>query len=237
MIGTLFGIGVGPGDPELLTMRAVKTFQQVDVVLASTRQGNEESTALNIAKPYLPAHCQIVQLDFPMTRDSTILQKAWDAAVHTTLDIVNQGRNTAFLTLGDPLIYSTFSYLLNGIKAICPTTPITIIPGITSFQAACAKMHLSLCTAEDNVHLISGINSQEVLEQELASADTAVILKVYRNFAAINEALHKTGRTHTSYQVSYVEQPEEVLQSHLSLETKPPYMTLIISKKPSSLTQ
>ncbi|MBQ7585732.1 MAG: precorrin-2 C(20)-methyltransferase [Desulfovibrionaceae bacterium] len=231
MSATLFAIGVGPGAPDLLTLRAIKALKQIKVILAAKRSGNEESMALNIAKPYLAKDVQIVNLDFPMTKDETILNEAWEKAARTTLEILAQDLDAAFLTLGDPLIYSTFSYLLDKLKQYVPDLKVKIIPGITSFQAASAKLEVPLCLREENLHIISGINSPEVLEQELNFADTAVILKVYRNFANIQKALEKTGRTNHCFQASLVEQPQETLQTKLDLKVKPPYMTLIISKK------
>ena len=231
MFGTLFGIGVGPGAPDLLTLRAVKALKEVNVVLGATRLGNEESCALNIAKPYLQPEAQIVQLDFPMTKDQEKLAKAWQDNGQITFDFLKSGLNVAFLTLGDPLIYSTFIYILRAVRKLSSDIPIKIIPGITSFQAACAKMEISLCEQNENMHLISGINSQQVLEEELAQADTAIILKAYRNFATIKKALENCGLSQNCLQASFVEQEGELIQRKLALEEKPPYMTMIVCKK------
>ena len=231
MFGTLFGIGVGPGAPDLLTIRAVNALKKVDVVLGATRLGNDESQALNICKQYLMPEVKIVQLDFPMTKDHEKLTQAWHENGQKVFDFLSLGLNVAFLTLGDPMIYSTFIYILREVKKFSENIPINVIPGITSFQAACAKMNISLCEQNENLHLISGINSQEILEQELSTADTAVILKAYRNHSTIKNALENCDMDKNCIQVSHIEQKNESIQKQLNLETKPPYMTMIICKK------
>ena len=145
--------------------------------------------------------------------------------------MLESGRNAAFLTLGDPLVYSTFAYLHRHLKRIAPDAQVEIVPGITSFQAACARAGLSLCEGEDNVRIVSGINDAAVLEREIADADTAVILKAYRNFPAIAGVLEKLGRARTSLCVSHVEQEKEEIRLGVDAGRRPPYMTLIISKK------
>ncbi|MCR5563745.1 MAG: precorrin-2 C(20)-methyltransferase, partial [Desulfovibrio sp.] len=167
----------------------------------------------------------------PMTRNRDVLEEAWGLAAEKTLAVLESGRNAAFLTLGDPLVYSTFAYLHRHLKRIAPDAQVEIVPGITSFQAACARAGHSLCEGEDNVRIVSGINDAAVLEREIADADTAVILKAYRNFPAIAGALEKLGRARTSLCVSHVEQEKEEIRLGVDAGRRPPYMTLIISKK------
>ncbi len=231
MRGILYAIGVGPGAADLLTLRAVDALKKTHVVLTAASPKNDYSIALDTARPHLRPDCETLRLEFPMTRNRDVLEEAWGLAAEKTLAVLESGRNAAFLTLGDPLVYSTFAYLHRHLKRIAPDAQVEIVPGITSFQAACARAGLSLCEGEDNVRIVSGINDAAVLEREIADADTAVILKAYRNFPAIASALEKLGRARTSLCVSHVEQEKEEIRQGVDAGRKPPYMTLIISKK------
>lgn len=233
MSGTLYGIGVGPGAPDLLTLRAVRVLGQVDVILAAASPRNDYSCALETVRPHLAPRVRLLRLEFPMTRDVSALRTAWDKAARQTLEVLESGENAAFLTIGDPLIYSTFGYLWRTLRTLASEVRVEIIPGITSFQAAAARSGMILCEGTESLRIIPGINSQEELTKELVGADTAVILKAYRNFPAICEALRQSRRDAEVCLASQVEQPEEkLLQDLESLEDTPPYMSLIISRKP-----
>ncbi len=223
--GILYGIGVGPGAPDLLTLRAVKALAETDVILAASSAANDYSLALRIASPHVNKEARILKLGFPMSKDRAILQKAWSEAAAQTLKILAKGENAAFITLGDPLIYSTFAYLQREVKKLAPEAQIRIVPGITSFQAAAAKTGASLCEGAETFTLIPGILQEQKLARLLDNPDPAAILKVYRNHEAIKKALAKSGRA--CIQASFIEQPGEKIQSGAP-EEKPPYMTLIL---------
>ncbi len=230
MTGILYGIGVGPGAPDLITLRAVRTLGEIDVILAPVRTGNDDSLALAIARPYCAATCSVCRLDFPMTRDPEILRPAWARAAERALSFVQDGKKVAFLTLGDPLTYSTFTYLLRAVRARAKDTTIVIIPGITSYQAASARLGEPLCEGAEHLHILSGIAPKESLVRELSHADTAVLLKAYRNMPAITDALRETGRADSVWQVTSVEQEGERIHKGLP-ETATPYLTLLVSPK------
>ena len=105
--GTLYGIGVGPGDPDLITIKAAKILNRVDIVFAAASTKNDHSLAVNIAREHIPADATVVRLKFPMTRDKNQTRKAWKEHAHTIIAELEKGRNVAFLTLGDSMTYST----------------------------------------------------------------------------------------------------------------------------------
>jgi precorrin-2/cobalt-factor-2 C20-methyltransferase len=228
-MGTLYGVGVGPGAADLLTLRAVAVLGKADAILAAASPSNDHSIALEVARPHLRPEIPIVRLDFPMTRDREKLETAWKVSVSRTLDVLGTGRNAAFLTLGDPLLYSTFGYLMRLVRETAPHTPIEIIPGITSFQAAAARSATVLCEGEGSLRILSGIRRQETLIRELGEEGAAVILKTYRNYPAVLQALERTGRMGTAIVASRVEQPGESIAPCSTLRATPPYMTLVIS--------
>lgn len=235
MHGILYGVGVGPGAPDLLTLRAVRVLGEVDVILAAASPRNDFSAALDTARPHLRPDVRVQRLEFPMTRDKAVLHEAWRVAAQTTRDVLESGQSAAFLTIGDPLVYSTFGYLMRTLSECAPHLNVEVVPGITSFQAAAARTRTVLCENGETLRIIPGINSRQSLEESLHESDTAVILKAYRNLPAIAEALDATQRLDSCLLASHVEQPAESVRQGLGgLEGTPPYMSLILSRKPKA---
>lgn len=233
MTGVLYGVGVGPGAPDLLTLRAVNALGKVGVILAAASPRNDYSAALETARPHLRPDVRLLRLEFPMTRDRAVLREAWRVAAQATQEVLEAGENAAFLTIGDPLVYSTFGYLMRTLKKRAPHLPVEIIPGITSIQAAAACTGTILCENSETLSILPGINSREELEKALRDTDSAVILKAYRNLPAIVDALRATGRLDSCILASHVEQPAQTLHRGLeALEGTPPYMSLVLSRKP-----
>lgn len=227
--GTLYGIGVGPGSPDLLTLRAVNILGSVPVVFAAASPKNDGSLALSIAGPHLAPDTTVMRLDFPMTRDRAVLEKAWELNARKVADVLRSGASAAFLTLGDPLIYSTFGYLMQTLQSAVPEADIRVIPGITSFQEAAAKTRTVLCEGEENFLLISGINDASRLRENLAGADSAVILKAYRNFPVICRTLEEAGKKENAVLASRIGMPGEVLERVPEEDAPtPPYLSLLL---------
>ena len=235
MHGILYGVGVGPGAPDLLTLRAVRVLGEVDVILAAASPRNDFSAALDTARPHLRPDVRVERLEFPMTRDKAVLREAWRVAAQTTRGVLESGQSAAFLTIGDPLVYSTFGYLMRTLGECAPHLRVEVVPGITSFQAAAARTRTVLCENGETLRIIPGINSKQSLQESLQESDTAVILKAYRNLPAIAEALDATHRLDSCLLASHVEQPAESVRQGLGgLEGTPPYMSLILSRKPKA---
>lgn len=228
--GILYGVGVGPGSPDLLTLRAVDVLRGVEVILAPASPRNEHSLALSIAAPHLPENTAVERLDFPMTRDKEVLKAAWKVNAEKTAAILRSGRNAAFLTLGDPMIYSTFSYLMRTLERLHPDLPVKVVPGITSYQEAAAKTRTVLCEGGEDLLLLAGINDQAHLERALSMADSAVILKAYRNFSAIRGALAASGRDKGAVFASRLGLEGEVTRQGLdAVPDTPHYLSLILA--------
>ena len=137
--GTLYGIGVGPGDPDLITMKAVKILNQVDIVFAAASTKNDHSLAVNIAREHIPDSATVIRLKFPMTRDKNETRQAWKTHSQTIIAELERGRNVVFLTLGDSMTYSTYGYILRYVQTLAPHLEVQTVPGITSYQAAAAR--------------------------------------------------------------------------------------------------
>ena len=227
--GTLFGIGVGPGDPDLLTLQAIKRLEKVDIILAAASPRNEQSIALSIARPHLREDVETLRLNFPMTRDREILKEAWDNNARLTLEMLNSGKNAAFLTLGDPFVYSTFGYLMRTLKCLDPELSIQVTPGITSFQEAAARTGTILCEGGQSLHILPGILDEEELHACLAARGSAVILTAYRNLPVIRNCLEKAGKEKNCVFVSRLGLDGEAIQTGLAGIEKPNYLSLILA--------
>ncbi|OLN24480.1 Cobalt-precorrin-2 C20-methyltransferase [Desulfovibrio sp. DV] len=230
--GTLFGLGVGPGDPELLTIKAARILGQVDAVFAASSSKNDYSIAEAIVAPHLPAATQVTRLSFPMTRDEAVLAGAWAGNAAAMAEVLAAGRDAAFITLGDPLLYSTFGYVLPLLRALVPDLPIEIVPGITSFQAAAARTGQVLVESGENLLIASGVDEDGRLRQALETADNAVILKAYRSFPRLRSLLGELGlASATTFVTRLGHEGEAVISDLADVPSKPHYLSLCLIKR------
>lgn len=153
--GMLYGVGVGPGDPELMTLKALKTALGADVI-AVPHCNPKKCTALAIALKAAPALAEkpLLAVDMPMTKDPNRLERAYTAGAEALINELEQGKTICFLTLGDPTVYSTYLYLHQKVAAAGYRTK--IIPGVPSFCAAAAELGISLCENGQQLHVIPG---------------------------------------------------------------------------------
>jgi precorrin-2/cobalt-factor-2 C20-methyltransferase len=231
--GTLYGIGVGPGDPDLMTLKAVNLLQKVDVVYTAASTKNDYSLAVNIARAHIPAQTAIHALAFPMTKDRQETRTAWEANARTIAAAASEGRQAAFLTLGDPLTFSTFGYILKYMRRLFPDIPVVTVPGITSYQASAAALNMPLVEGEQSMLVLSGANGGARLDRQIEPPDTVVFMKAYRNVNGICTALEGTGMLAHSAGVVRCSHPEqEIVHDVKDLAARPPnYWTLIIARK------
>lgn len=231
-LGTLFGLGVGPGDPELLTIKAARVLGAVGAVFAASSSKNDYSIAEAIIRPHLPAGTDVTRLPFPMTRDQAALDTAWAANATAMAAVLAAGRDAAFVTLGDPLLYSTFGYVLPLLRSRLPGLPVAIVPGITSFQAAAARTGDVLVESGENLLVASGVDEDGRLRRALESADNAVILKAYRNFPRLRALLADMGLAAATTFVTRLGHDGEAVVRDLNLAPeKPHYLSLCLIKR------
>ncbi len=230
--GKLYGIGVGPGDPDLLTLKAVRTMNQSDIVFTAASSKNCYSLAVEIARPHLSKHVRIITLPFPMTSDKTLAQKAWDKNALQIGKMLDQGKTVSFLTLGDPCTYSTFGYILKSLKTTMPGAQVETIPGITSFHAAAARLNRTLVEAEESLLITSGAYGGSHLRKCTTDVRNVVMMKAYKNVKDINVALKEVGFC-DNVAISRCGRVDEKIYLDIDeLETmNPDYWTLILAGK------
>ncbi|MCP3872123.1 MAG: precorrin-2 C(20)-methyltransferase [Desulfobacteraceae bacterium] len=231
--GTLYGIGVGPGDPDLLTIKAVNILKSVDVVFAASSIKNKHSLAVDIAQPHISEGTDVRALPFQMSNNEAERGKLWEQNAKIILSELQEGRSVAFLTLGDSLTYSTFGYLLKIIKQTAPHINVVSVPGITSYQAAAARINTPLVEGDESLLVTSGARGGDELRKCGTSADNVVLLKAYKNVTDINSALKDANLLENSIGISKCgRKDEQIVRDVREFEKrKPDYWTLVIAKR------
>lgn len=200
MAGIFYGVGVGPGDPSLLTLKAINVINEADVIIAPKTEKKEDSVALTIAKPFLKKDADIVKLVFPMVSDSDTLLEAWDSNKEIILELLKEGKKVAFLTLGDPMFYSTYIYVYRLLENC--GYPIETIPGVTAFCAIGSRLGYPLVEGDDVLSIIPATMEDDKLDKVLASSDNIVLMKVYKNFPQVLKRLKQHGLAEHAVMIS-----------------------------------
>lgn len=231
--GTFYGIGVGPGDPELITLKAMKTINKVDVIFAASSIKNKHSLAVEIAKPHISETADIRLLSFQMSNNEAQKEELWRGNTEIILSELKQGKDVAFLTLGDSMTYSTYGYLMKIIQSDAPDVNIETIPGIPSYLAAASSMNIPLVEGDESLLITSGARGGQELRKYNGSVENVVLLKTYKHVKDINEALSEAKLLKNSRGITKCgREGEERFYDVRDLEKrKPDYWSLIIAKK------
>ncbi len=191
--GKFIGIGVGPGDPDLLTVKAVKTLKKVDVICAPKSKESKPSVALSIVHGILDASekgYEILEPLFPMIEDENALNKYWDQAADLIVEKLDVGLDVAFVTIGDPTVYSTFSYVFERIRNL--DYEVEIIPGITSFTGCAASAKIPLAEKDEIMVIVPKVDDR--IRHILEHGDTFVIMKTSRHSNLLEEMINDDKR-------------------------------------------
>ena len=200
--GRLYLVGIGPGDPELMTCKAVRVLEQTDIWVAPKASRNGTSNAVQIASGQVALEGKIVlELSFPMKKihlgrqhDAEVIQ-GWQRAAAAVQEHLDQGRDVAFPTLGDPALYSTAFYLLAMLQEINQALKVTIIPGITAMAACSARVCSPLGLGDDVVTIVPAAFDDARLREILERFDAVVLMKVFRRLDRIIVLLDELGLT------------------------------------------
>ncbi|MDD2900646.1 MAG: precorrin-2 C(20)-methyltransferase [Desulfuromonadaceae bacterium] len=233
-MATVYAVGVGPGDPELLTRKAERILRSADVILAPVSNLAEASVALGTIREFIDEGRQeIIVHQFPMTSDRTLLIPAWQGAAELIAAHAEAGRSVAFITIGDPLFYSTFIYLLRLLREQWPQIAIEIIPGISSINAAASEASLPLVEGDEKMVVIPATAGIGQIKTALETYETVVLLKVKPVFPAILELLSAAGRETSTVFVERVGSPRQKVFTDFSeiAAHSPDYLSLLIIKR------
>lgn len=218
MNGKFFAVGVGPGDPELMTYQAVRIIQESDVI-AVPESGGKQNLALQIAAGHL-ADKTICFFDMPMLKDKQALCAYHDRAADEISILLEQGKQVAFLTLGDPTIYSTVMYVHKRLAAKGYDT--AVVNGIPSFCAAAASLNRCLCEREEMLHIIPATHRE--MEEVFPLKGTKVLMKSGRELTRIREEL----QGHHAMLVENATMPDEKVYHDLQQMETAGYFSIVI---------
>jgi precorrin-2/cobalt-factor-2 C20-methyltransferase len=231
--GTLYGVGLGPGDPDLITLRALKVVQCVPTLLLPVRRAGEAGYAWTIVEPHLVAGRQkIVRLAFPQERGSAELDAQWELHCARVLGLLADGQDAAFLTEGDPLFYGSFIQIVERLRARAADLPIEIVPGIPSMTAASAAAGLPLVSRGERLAVLPAVYGCDDLRRVLAEFDTVVLLKVNRALDRVLPALRELGLAERALLVERCGRPEQRIIRGLEQDPGPvDYFSLVIVRR------
>jgi precorrin-2/cobalt-factor-2 C20-methyltransferase len=228
MPGKLFGVGVGPGDPELLTLKAVRTISEAEVI-ALPKTDSQNITALQIVEPVIDlSDKEIIEIYLPMTRDKDVLNNSHQNAVQQLMEILQQDKNIAFLTLGDPSIYSTYIYLHE--RVLLEGFAAELIAGVPSFCAVAAKLNQALCKGSEPLHLIPA--SYKGSGDYLNWPGTKILMKSGKALAKVIDALEEKALLGCSSMVERCGmEGEQIYRDLAQIDTGKSYFSTIVVKE------
>ncbi|MFQ5736683.1 MAG: precorrin-2 C(20)-methyltransferase [Thermodesulfobacteriota bacterium] len=238
-IGTFYGIGVGPGDPELITLKAKRVIEGAGVLAVPRSRdtaSDGRSKALSILSGVVDVEGkETIELLFPMTRDAAALAGSRKEAAALLSDRLSAGVDAAFITLGDPMTYSTFSYLVPFVEAALPGVRVRSIPGVTSFAALASRAVMPLAESDERVVIIPAADDMEEVRGALDAFDTVVLMKVNRGLDRLVGLLTEMDLLANAVLASRVGWPEEEITSDVAslVGRKLDYFsTLVVRKAP-----
>lgn len=223
--GVLYGIGIGPGDPELITIKAINALKCADIIYVP-KSKEQQSTALAITKEYISSAARVEQLEFPMSKDIEIRKGARKQNALTIENQLDSGLNVAFLTLGDPMLYSTYSYIL---EYLGDNYHVNTIPGIYSFSAISNTLNNPLCKGDESLAVICALGEQE--KALLKTANTIVCMKLSAYCNDLYHFLNTNENCDFSMITDAGKETEKVYATIEILKEKVPYFSTAIIKR------
>ncbi len=222
--GKLIGVGVGPGDPDLITLRGLKTIQKATVIAyPSTETG--ESFALNIVQGYLPENVQKIPIKIPMVESRFPGQLIYNSASDEIITHLKSGQNVIVLCQGDPLFYGSFMYLHSRFAG---KYPVEIIPGISSLNACAAVSQRPLCSRLESFSVIPAGMNEEYFRTKLENNEAFAIMKVGRHLARIKHLLNQNGMEERAVYVSHATLPNQRVLPLSKAPESAPYFSMIL---------
>lgn len=228
MKGKLYGVGVGPGDPELLTLKALRLIRE-NPVIAVPGEDIRASVAYQIVKGAYEALDEktLLSVAMPMTKDPAVLEANHEKAAGDVEAYLGQGKNVVFLTLGDPTVYSTYLYVHKRILA--RGYEAEIVSGITSFCAVAARLNMGLVERDEPLHVIPATYQADGMDQVLKLPGTKVLMKTGRKMAQVRESIQKSGQQ--AVMIENCGMPgERIFEGAENIPEKSGYYSLIIVK-------
>lgn len=233
MKGKIFGLGVGPGDPELLTIKAYRILKEVDLVCVPKSRAEKGSLALAIVKQIVERDFEVLELLFPMTHDKETLQQHWDTATDSVVEKVRAGQTVAFITIGDPMFYSTYAYVLERVKRNYPEIEIETVPGITAFAACSSFINEPLTEGDEKLAIVPAAYGISAIREALESNDDIVLMKINRMYDDVVALLKQMGLGDKAVYISRCGYPDQYYTTDIEslVGKEKDYMSTMIIRK------
>lgn len=233
MVTKLTGVGVGPGDPELVTVKGVNALRDAAVVVVPVMDSGERGRAEATVLHYVDA-AKVVRVVFALNEreDRARREAAWDVAGARVAELLRAHGSVAFATIGDPNVYSTFTYLAQTISGLVPGTDVVTVPGITAMQDLAARSGAVLTEGTEPLTLVPVTAGAAVLKEALEGPGTVVAYKFGRLAGEVATALRETGRTEDAVWGSALGLPEESIRPAAELAEEGaslPYLSTLIA--------
>ncbi|MGE7184940.1 precorrin-2 C(20)-methyltransferase [Peribacillus sp. NPDC006672] len=232
-LGTLYGLGVGPGDPELITVKAFRVIQESPVIAYPKKRKGSKSYAHRIVEVYIrPEEKEMLGLVFPMTKDQAILDREWNGTVEKVWQKLYEGKDVAFVTEGDPLLYSTFIHMMKLMQELHPEVEIKTVPGISSFNGSASRLGIALADGDDHVAIVPARDDYEAMKKAIEDHDAVVFIKVAKVIDLMITVLKDLNLLEKASVVTKVTSDEEVIWKMSELEgLELEYLTLMVVRK------
>jgi len=225
MTGTLYGVGVGPGDPELITLKAHRILQAVPVI-AWPAPLEGASMARTIAAPHLPGGQTEIPIRMPLVAERFPAEAVYDQAAENIGKHLAAARDVAVLCEGDPFVYGSFMYIF---ARLADRFAVQVVPGVSSLTAGAAAMGMAMASRNDVLSVVPAPLAEEELERRLADADAAVIIKVGRHLDKLKRVLDRLDLTNSARYIEYATMDNQVVLPFAeAARGKAPYFSLVL---------
>lgn len=225
--GTLIGVGVGPGAPDLVTLRAARAIGAAEVIAYPTLAG-AESFARAIVAELIPAGVEEIVMDLPMTRAREPAQAVYDDGAARIAAVLEDGRDVVCLCEGDPLFYGSFMYLMARLRG---RFAVEVVPGVTSVTACAAAARMPLVARNDGLVVVPGPLKDEVLRARIEGAESVAIMKVGRHLGRVRALIDAMGLTDRAVFVARATLPDQVVVPLAEAPEDGPYFSMILMTK------
>ena len=214
--GILYGVSVGPGDPELITVKGLNLLKQTPVVAFPAGVRGKSGIAENIISPWLNSEQIQLSLKFPYVQDENILTEAWQLAAQEVWEYLKAGQDVVFACEGDVSFYSTFTYLAQTLVQLRPGVKVQTIPGVCSPLAAVSSLGLPLTVRDQRLVVLPALYTMTALETTLEQADVVVLMKVSSVYEQVWQVLKQQDLLNNAYVVEWATLPQQKIYAGLS---------------------